>query len=89
LIDLSNNKRNEQIIQRAKVETQMRQEERKKDQEHKILSWFTLPQGLRLILCKLAKIFTKRSPRLVLHNTILLLAVHTLLPAVHTVLNLQ
>ena len=36
------------------------QEERKRDQEHKILSWFTLPQRLRPVLCKLAKIFTKK-----------------------------
>jgi len=28
------------------------------DQEHKILSWFTLSQGLRPVLCKLAKIST-------------------------------
>jgi len=47
-------------------------EERKKDQEHKVLSWFTLPQGLRPVLCKLEKISTKRSPRSVLQDTILL-----------------
>ena len=36
------------------------QEERKKGQEHKILSSFTLPQGLCPVLCKLAKISTKK-----------------------------
>jgi len=43
----------------------------KKDQEHKILSWFTLPQGLRLILCKLAKISTKKISKISLtqYNT--------------------
>jgi len=42
------------------TESRSVQEERKKYQEHKILSWFTLPQGLRLVLCKLAKISIKK-----------------------------
>jgi len=42
------------------IESRSVQEERKKDQERKILSWFTLPQGLRPVLCKLAKIPTKK-----------------------------
>jgi len=37
------------------------QEERKKDQEHKDLCWFTLPQGLRPVLCQLAKCSTKKN----------------------------
>jgi len=36
------------------------QEERKRDQEHKILYWLTLPQGLRLVLCQPAKISTNQ-----------------------------
>jgi len=36
------------------------QEEGKKDQEHKDLYWFTLPQGLHPILCQLAKSSTKK-----------------------------
>jgi len=62
------------------------QEERKKDKEHKILSWFTLPQGLCPVLCKLAKISTKRSPISVLQDTILLIAVHTTPCKNHTLL---
>jgi len=44
----------------ARTETRSVQEERKKDQEHKILSWFTLPQGLRPVLCQPTKISTKK-----------------------------
>jgi len=36
------------------------QEKWKKDQEHEFLSWFTLPQGLRPVFCKLAKISTRK-----------------------------
>jgi len=36
------------------------QEESKKEQEHKILVWFTLPQGLYPVLCQLAKISTNQ-----------------------------
>jgi len=36
------------------------QEWGKKDQEHKFLSRFTLSQGLRLVLCKLANISTRK-----------------------------
>jgi len=76
------------LIER-KWKTKCVQEERKKDQEHKILSWFTLPQGLRPVRRKLAKISTKNSPRSVLHNTILLPAVHILLPAAHALLKVS
>jgi len=34
---------------------------REKSKNTKFLSWFTLPQGLRSVLCKLGKIFTKGS----------------------------
>jgi len=36
------------------------QEERKRDEEHKILYWFTLSQGLRPVLCQPAKISTNK-----------------------------
>jgi len=36
------------------------QEDLKKDQKHKILSWFTLPQGLRPVPCQQAKISTNQ-----------------------------
>jgi len=35
------------------------QEKWKKDQEHEFLSWFTLSQGLRSVLCKLTMISTR------------------------------
>jgi len=44
----------------VRIGTRSVQEERKKDQEDKILSWFTLPQGLRPVVCQPAKIFTKK-----------------------------
>ena len=44
----------------TRTESRSVQEERKKDQEHKILSWFTLPQGLCPVLCQPAKISTKK-----------------------------
>ena len=36
---------------------------REKSKNTKFLSWFTLPQGLRPVLCKLAKISTKQITR--------------------------
>jgi len=47
------------------AETKCVQEKKKKDQEHKFLSWFTLLQGLRPVLCKLAKISTKKISKIV------------------------
>jgi len=44
----------------ARTKTRSVQEESKKDQEHKILSWFTLPQGLRPFLCQQARISTNQ-----------------------------
>jgi len=48
-------KREEQLIEQTIIEMLSVQEERKKDQEHKDLYWFTFPQGLRLVLCQLEK----------------------------------
>jgi len=42
------------------VQARSVQEDRKKDQEHKDLYWFTFPQGLRSVLCQLAKSSTKK-----------------------------
>jgi len=52
--------REEQLIERAITEKICVQEEVKKDQEHKILYRFTLLQGLRPVLCQLAKSSTKK-----------------------------
>jgi len=52
--------REEQLIERVKIEKICVQEEGKKDQEHKILYWFTLPQGLCPVLCQPAKSSTKK-----------------------------
>jgi len=41
-----------------------REEERRRNQEHKDLSWYTLSQGLHPVLCKLAKIFTKQDHKI-------------------------
>jgi len=45
----------------ARTETRSVQEEKKKDQEHKILSWFTLPQGLRPSFANQQRFPLKRS----------------------------
>jgi len=37
------------------------QDEEKRDQEHQDLYWFTLPQGLRPVLCQKVKNFSKLS----------------------------
>jgi len=52
--------RQEQLIERSRTKTISVQEEGKKDQEHKDLYWFTLPQGLRPVLCQLTKSSTKK-----------------------------
>jgi len=41
----------------------------KEIKKHHELYWFTLPQGLRLVLCQQAKSFTKKITRLVKYNT--------------------
>jgi len=53
--------REEQLIVQARTETRSVQEEKKKDQEHKILSWFTLPQGLRPSFANQQRFPLKRS----------------------------
>jgi len=40
---MNNQLHEEQLIAQARTETRSVQEERKKDQEHKDLYWFTLP----------------------------------------------
>ena len=45
---------------RSRTEAISVQEERKKDQEHKILSWLTLPQGLCPVLYQQTKISTNQ-----------------------------
>jgi len=50
----------EQLIARTTETMISVQEERKKDQEHKILHWFTLPQRLHPILCQPVKISTNQ-----------------------------
>ena len=67
------------------------QEERRRNQEHKDLSWFTLLQGLCPVLCKLAKISTKQDHKISL-QPFLPASYHcspqyTLLPAALTLLN--
>jgi len=57
------------------------QELKRKNEEHKDLSWFTLPQGLRPIFCQLVKISTKKSQD---QLTTLAPSKLSLLPAVHT-----
>jgi len=61
-----------QLIARARIETISVQEEGKKDQEHKDLYSFTLPQGLHPVLCQLANSFTKNEHQdqfYTIHNT--------------------
>jgi len=50
------------------------QEERKRDQEHQDLYWFTLPQELRLVLCQQAKNSTKRITNINLNTKSITLA---------------
>jgi len=44
----------------ARITARNVQEESKKEQKHKILSWFTLSQGIRPVLCQQAKISTNQ-----------------------------
>jgi len=78
-----------QLIERSRKKTISVQEERKKDQEHKILNWFTLSQGLRPVLCQLAKSSTKKITK-IRFTQITTLATHKqpLLPTVNNLLNL-
>ena len=64
------------------------QEESKNEQEHKILSWFTLPQRLRPFLCQSTKISTNQDHK-DQFTTIQTLAIskNTVLPTVINLLN--
>jgi len=64
------------------------QEESKKKQEHKILSWFTLPQGLHPVLCQSTKIFTNQDHKdQFTTKQTLAISKNTQLPAVINLLN--
>jgi len=50
----------EQLVECITTNMKSDQEERKRDQEYQDLYWFTFPQGLRPVLCQLAKNSTKK-----------------------------
>jgi len=70
------------------MKTRSVQEESKKDQEHKILSWFSLPQGIRPVIFQRAKISTIQDHQ-DQFTTIQTLVTNknTLLPTVNNLLN--
>ena len=51
--------RDEQLIENMTAELKSDQDEGKRDQEHQDLYWFTLPQGLCLVICQQSKNSTK------------------------------
>jgi len=62
LIQIYVNRFSDQFIKRMQIDNK-KIKNREEEIKNTDLSWFTLPQGLRLVLCKLAKISTKKIAR--------------------------